>query len=289
VKAKKTGRNQFTSEYRRQMVRDGYTVLLQKSKTQCQPQPEVSSGSCCGSYTSKDAIHVPLEALQSSFGCGNPLKFAEVQEGQTVLDIGSGAGIDCFLAADRVGPSGRVIGLDMTPAMIEKARKIAGEKGYKNVEFRLGNAENIPVADASVDWIISNCVINLSPDKPAVFSEAYRVLKSRGRISISDIVLGMTLPDEILNSLEAYIGCLAGAIEEADYLNAMRQAGFSNVEVVSRFPYTAEHIRDWFREAGDAASCGCCSNSTEIAAFMDEYADQLAGNVWSAEIHALKR
>ena len=288
MKTKKNGESQFASDERHQEVRDGYTALLQKSETRCQLKTEAPSGSCCGNYTSKDAIHVPTEALQSSFGCGNPLKFTEIHEGQTVLDIGSGAGIDCFLAADRVGPSGKVIGLDLTPAMIDKARKIAREKGYEHVEFRLGTAENMPVEDASIDWIISNCVINLSLDKPAVFQEAYRVLKSYGKVSISDIVIGADLPDEILTSMEAYIGCLAGAIKEEDYLSAIRQAGFSNVEVVSRFPYTAEHIRGWFSDAGDAASSVCCSNSTPLTEFMDKYADKLAGNVWSAEIRAKK-
>lgn len=273
-----------STEQHRQVI-EGYTRVLNKSLQRSDSGEAGPKNSCCGGYTPDEILKIPEEAAKSSFGCGNPLKFADVREGQTVLDIGSGAGIDCFLAADRVGPRGRVIGLDMTPAMVEKARMIGAEKGYANVEFRLGTAERMPVEDSSVDWIVSNCVINLSPDKAAVFREASRVLKPDGRVSISDILIDEKLPDEILNSMEAYIGCLAGAIREADYLDAMRQAGLTDVRVTSRFVYDADTLRGWF---GGTGSCQCGSGTGSVAQFLDQYADQLANHVWSAEIEAVK-
>jgi arsenite methyltransferase len=263
-----------------QQVRDGYTEILKKS--------QAGSGCCststCGAYYNPaEVAELPAEAVQSSFGCGNPLKFAEVKEGQTVLDIGSGAGIDCFLAAQQVGPKGRVIGLDMTLAMIEKAGQIAREKGYANVEFRLGTADKMPVEDASVDWIISNCVINLAPDKPAVFREAFRILKPGGRVSISDIVLGVDLPPALRDSVEAYVGCLAGAIREEEYLAGMRAAGFSKVEVTSRLVYGAEQISTLVEEtAATRAKSSCCNIP------LEPWLKQFAGKVWSAEIKAQK-
>ncbi len=272
---------------RLQQVREGYTRLLHESQAVQEVRTRATS-SCCGIYSPEEVAALPKEAVQSSFGCGNPLKFAEVRAGQTVLDIGSGAGIDCFLAAEKVGPSGKVIGLDMTPAMIEKARQIAAEKGYRNVEFRLGTADRMPVEGGSVDWIISNCVINLAPDKPAVFREAFRVLKPGGRLQISDIVLGKELPAEVRNDLEAYLGCLAGAIREEDYLAAMRQAGLQQVEVTSRFTYAAEDLSSWLGGiSGEGSSC-CGGGNNELTRLAKKYASHLAGQVWSAEIRAVK-
>jgi SAM-dependent methyltransferase len=180
----------------------------------------------------------------ASAGCGNPLAIAELRPGEVVLDLGAGGGIDCFLAAKRVGPEGRVIGLDMTPDMIKLARRNAKKLGATNVEFRFGEMEEMPLPDESVDVIISNCVINLSPDKDAVFGEAYRVLRPGGRMSVSDIVVSGALPRAIRDRLDAWAGCIAGALEESDYLSKIRAAGFDRVEVLSRAHASAEDVLD---------------------------------------------
>lgn len=197
---------------------------------------------CCGDvleeigYTAEQAAAVP-EGANLGLGCGNPIAFAAIRPGETVLDLGSGAGIDCFLAARETGPGGRVIGVDMTPAMIEKARGNAVRAAAANVEFRLGEIEHLPVADASVDVVISNCVVNLSPDKPQVFREAFRALKPGGRLLVSDLVLTRPLTPELERDVDCYVGCIAGALLEADYLAAIRAAGFRDVEVVHRSRY----------------------------------------------------
>jgi len=175
-------------------------------------------------------------------GCGNPVALASLKEGEVALDLGSGAGFDCFLASSRVGAKGRVIGVDMTPEMLEKARENAAKGGYANVEFRLGEIENLPVADNQVDIIISNCVINLSPDKEQVFREAYRVLKPGGRLMVSDIVLLEKLPGTIQQSAAAYIGCLAGAALKEQYLAAIKQAGFRDVQVIDESSFGTDFI-----------------------------------------------
>jgi SAM-dependent methyltransferase len=180
-----------------------------------------------------------------SLGCGNPLAIAELQPGEVVLDLGSGGGIDCFLAARKVGPEGRVIGLDMTPDMIKLARRNAKKIGATNVDFRFGEMEEMPLPDESVDAIISNCVINLSPDKDAVFREAYRVLRPGGRMSVSDIVVDGDLPQIIRNQLDAWAGCIAGALDEAVYLDKIRAAGFEGVEVVSRDHADVDEGTEW--------------------------------------------
>lgn len=233
-------------------------------------------------YAEETLERLPQNAVENSFGCGNPLAFAEVQEGEVVLDIGSGAGIDCFIAAERVGASGRVIGVDFTPAMIARARDNARAAGAANVEFRLGDAETLPVEDESVDWVISNCVINLAPNKKKVFEEVSRVLKPGGRVSISDIVLGDDLPPSVASSIEALVGCVAGAIKETEYLNTMREAGLVDVQVTSRLMYDGEQVQGLVDEccSGTAAASpsSCASGS-----FGD-----LAGKVWSAKIVARK-
>src|SRR5439155_2783507 len=178
-----------------------------------------------------DAAAIP-EGADLGLGCGNPLADAGVKPGETVLDLGSGGGIDCFLAAREVGPGGHVIGVDMTPAMIERARANAVKSGVTNVEFRLGEIEHLPVADGSIDLVISNCVINLSPDKPAVFREALRALKPGGRLAVSDLVLTRPLSQQARNDVELYVGCVAGALLKDEYLDAMRSAGFGAVESV---------------------------------------------------------
>ncbi len=201
--------------------------------------------SCCGSstrghadaslgmgYTEEDLVNVP-EASNLGLGCGNPVALASLKEGEIVLDLGSGGGIDVFLAAKKVGPRGKAIGVDMTEDMINRAMITASKYGYENVEFQLGEIENLPLEDESVDVIISNCVINLSVDKQKVFHEAYRVLKPGGRIMISDLVTEGELPEEVRKSFDAWAGCIAGALEKNQYLTTIKRAGFQNVRIIS--------------------------------------------------------
>jgi ubiquinone/menaquinone biosynthesis C-methylase UbiE len=182
-------------------------------------------------YETDDLMSLPDDVTGLSLGCGDPVTLASLQPGQTVLDLGSGGGIDCFLAAKRVGETGRVIGVDMTAQMIEKARVNKAKMGVENVEFRLGEIEHLPVADETVDVVISNCVINLSPDKPQVFRDTFRVLRPGGRIAVSDIVTDGDLPAEIKNDLSAWAGCVAGAWDAKDYVAAIEAAGFVDVEL----------------------------------------------------------
>jgi SAM-dependent methyltransferase len=239
----------------RQHVRERYAGFAASSSPCCGPAP--SSCGCSPSpaagvspsgserigYESEDLAAIPAEA-DLGLGCGNPTGLADLTLGETVLDLGSGGGIDCFLAARAVGPQGRVIGVDMTPEMLDRARTAAASGGWDNVEFRLGEIENLPVADGSVDAIISNCVVNLSPDKPRVFREAHRVLQSGGRITVSDIVLAQDLPTPLLESVDAYVGCIAGAMLRDEYIDAIRQAGFGDVEIVSERPFDID-LDDW--------------------------------------------
>lgn len=187
-------------------------------------------------YTAEQAAAIP-EGANLGLGCGNPIAHAELKAGETVLDLGSGAGIDCFLAAREVGPTGRAIGVDMTHAMLERARGLAKKLGAANVEFRLGEIEHLPVADASIDAIISNCVVNLSPEKLQVFREALRVLAPGGRLVVSDLVLTRELTPEVRRNAELYAGCVAGASLEGEYLRLMREAGFDDVRVLERTGY----------------------------------------------------
>jgi SAM-dependent methyltransferase len=221
-------------------------------------QPKEQSG-CCGPseteaeaavaaarfYSDEEIGDLPESVTEASLGCGNPLAIASLRPGEVVLDLGSGGGIDCFLAARQVGPEGRVIGLDMTPDMIRLARRNAKKVGATNVDFRYGEMEDMPLADASVDVIISNCVINLSPDKDTVFGEAYRVLKPGGRMSISDMVVDGDLPASIRKSLDAWAGCIAGALDETVYLDKIRAAGFERVEVTSREMAEVDEVTEW--------------------------------------------
>ena len=188
-------------------------------------------------YSANELKSIPESAVMG-LGCGNPTVLADLKEGETVLDLGSGAGIDVFLSANKVGESGHVIGIDMTEEMIKKAEKIAKENGYKNVEFRLGEIENLPVKDSTVDVIISNCVINLSPDKLQTFKEAFRVLKPGGRLMVSDLVTEGALPDDIKKNYDAWGACIAGALEKNEYLETIKKAGFRDVEIVSQNRYT---------------------------------------------------
>jgi SAM-dependent methyltransferase len=188
-------------------------------------------------YTAEQMSAIP-QGANLGLGCGSPTAHAALAPGETVLDLGSGAGIDCFIAASEVGPHGRVIGVDMTPDMIDRARGNAAKAGHSNVEFRLGEIEHLPVADASVDVVISNCVVNLSPDKPQVFREALRVLRPGGRLVVSDLVLTRPLDPALQRNVELYVGCVAGAALEADYLRMIADAGFDRVTVLSRGAYT---------------------------------------------------
>ena len=230
----------------RKAVRNGYGKIAKNSGSCCLP------GASCGcggnsveklsqgiGYSPEEIQAVP-EGANLGLGCGNPLALASIREGETVLDLGSGAGFDAFLAARSVGKTGRVIGVDMTPEMLDKARENARKGRYENVEFRLGEIENLPAADHTVDIIISNCVINLSPDKERVFREAFRVLKPGGRLVVSDIVLLNRLPDALIESIEAYVGCVAGAVMKEDYLRAIGEAGFKNIDIVGEAVFPAE-------------------------------------------------
>jgi arsenite methyltransferase len=289
----------FSEQEIKGAVRKRYAGAIgQPASSCCGPapsQPLQIGGSCCGSarsepmegkfaavagYGDEELKRLPADAVQNSFGCGNPLAFVGVRAGQTVLDIGSGAGIDCLIAAERVGQIGKVIGLDMTPEMIERARQNAWEAGAKNVEFRLGEAEKMPVEDGTVDWLISNCVINLSPDKPTVFREVARVLKPGGRISISDIV-AEDLPAAIRQSRDAWTGCLAGAISEADYVSGLKDAGLRDVRVTSRIVYEAGQLQGLFASS-------CCGVSAEAGLDASALADAAAGKIWSARFEGIK-
>lgn len=190
-------------------------------------------------YSRSELTRIPQEAVMG-LGCGNPTAIAELGAGEVVLDLGSGAGVDVFLAADRVGPAGRVIGVDMTEEMVNRARGIARDHGYHNVEFRLGEIENLPVEDRSVDAVISNCVINLSPDKASVFREAYRVLKPGGRLMVSDIVSEEALPDRIKCDTYAWACCIGGALEQQEYLRQIAEAGFRDTQILFSKPYDLE-------------------------------------------------
>jgi SAM-dependent methyltransferase len=192
-------------------------------------------------YNEEELASVP-EGANLGLGCGNPTALASLNEGETVLDLGSGAGFDCFLAANAVGATGQVIGVDMTPEMIEKARENARKGGYRNVDFRLGELEHLPVADSSVDAMISNCVINLTPDKAAVFREAFRVLKPGGRLAVSDMVLLKELPDVVKQSVAAYVGCLSGAIMKDAYIATIRAAGFEDIRIVEESSFPLDYM-----------------------------------------------
>jgi len=264
-------------------VREGYAKIAREQTPCCG-----SSSSCCGSapadtiskrigYSEEELASVP-EGANLGLGCGNPLAIASLKEGETVVDLGSGAGFDCFLAAKEVGKNGRVIGVDMTPDMLDKARENALKGGYNNVEFRLGEIENLPVANDTADVIISNCVINLSTDKSKVFGEAFRILKPGGRISVSDIVLTKELPENIRNSVSAYIGCISGALLKDKYLETIDDAGFTDIKVTgeTHFPIglmandpTAQAI------AGDLN-------------FSQQELQGMADSVLSIKVHAVK-
>ncbi|MBU1912922.1 MAG: arsenite methyltransferase [Candidatus Omnitrophica bacterium] len=253
----------------KEYVKEGYGRIAQQEGLCC------PTSSCCGStnqaqdiskavgYSDSEMSAVP-EGANLGLGCGNPVAIASLKEGEAVLDLGSGAGFDAFLASPRVGEKGRVIGVDMTPEMIKKACANAKKGNYRNVEFRLGEIEKLPVEDNFVDVIISNCVINLSPDKRSVFKEAFRVLKPGGRLMVSDLVLVKDLPDAIKESIEAYVGCLAGAVMKNEYIRFIENAGFKDIKIINQSNYPV-----------DAMVC-------------DKGINNIADSVVSIKIHAIK-
>jgi ubiquinone/menaquinone biosynthesis C-methylase UbiE len=222
----------------KKQVRKAYSEIAERSSSCCGSSPDTISKSSIESYNKRigysdeELKSIPEEA-SLGVGCGNPVALSSLKEGEVVLDLGSGAGFDAFLAAKAVGERGKVIGVDMTEEMIEKARENTKKGGYKNVEFRLGEIENLPVEDNSIDVVISNCVINLSPDKENVFKEVYRVLRTNGRMLNADIVVTKLLPESILQSIEAYVSCIAGADLKEEYLEKIKKAGFKEVKILS--------------------------------------------------------
>lgn len=265
------------------LVKKSYGDIAKKGGSCCP-----SKGSCCGAapaedvsksigYTEDDLKAVPSGA-NLGLGCGNPIALASIKEGETVLDLGSGTGFDSFLAAAKVGKSGRVIGVDMTPEMIETARENAAKGNYSNVEFRLGELENLPVADGSIDVVISNCVINLVPDKKKAFEEAFRVLKPGGRLMVSDIVLLRSLPDFVMKSVAAYVGCISGAAMKESYLQAIKSAGFNEVTVIDESLFPLDCMAD------DLTGQSIAQNLKERA----EEIKKVEGSVVSIKVRGIK-
>lgn len=229
----------------KQIVREGYAKVVTQGVSCC------SNSSCCGSISlakdisksigySDEEMNIVPGGANLGLGCGNPVAIASLKEGDVVLDLGSGAGFDAFLASSKVGKTGRIIGIDMTLEMIEKARANAKKGNYANVEFRLGEIEKLPIENDSVDVIISNCVINLSPDKESVFREAFRVLRPGGRLMVSDLVLVKDLTDIIKESVEAYVGCISGAIMKDEYIGYIKKAGFQDIKIIGQTNYPIE-------------------------------------------------
>lgn len=262
-------------------VRERYAGFVTQNQSCC--GPATSCGCAPGEqsldlgYAAQDLQAVP-DGANLGLGCGNPVALASLKPGETVLDLGSGAGFDAFLASKRVGPGGRVIGVDMTPQMIERASALANTHGYANVEFRLGDIEALPVADATVDVIISNCVVNLTTDKAKTFREAFRVLKPGGRLMVSDLVLARPLPEAIRQDMDAYGACVAGALLKADYLQAIAAAGFTDVTVAGEKGFDLGMFSPELLEAAKQRHPGL--NAEELAA--------AAGSVLSVQVEARK-
>lgn len=274
------------NDEKRKDVSEDYTQAVKNPSSGCCSSP-VPKGVIVkfADYSSDEIAALPPEAVVNSFGCGNPLAFSEVRPGDVVLDLGSGAGIDLLLATKKVGPAGKVIGVDMTDAMIEKARENIAAAGLTNVEVRKGIIEDLPVDDDSVDWVISNCVINLSPEKPKVFAEIARVLKPGGRMLVSDIV-AESLPAEIAGNRRLYSTCLAGAIGEKAYLDGLRDAGLVEVEVKDRLVYDTSQIEAFIGSELQADGDGCCGGPADVLA--KNWAPQLQGKVASVKVFARK-
>jgi arsenite methyltransferase len=265
----------------------------------------VTTGSgCCGGgatevkgavallagYSDEELRTLPQDAASNAFGCGNPVAMSEIGEGEVVLDLGSGAGIDILLAARKVGPTGKVIGVDMTYEMLARAEENIAASGLDNVEVRKGIIEAMPVADAAVDWVISNCVINLSPEKPRVFAEIARVLKPGGRMLVSDIV-AEDLPEWVLESSELYSSCVSGAIGEQEYIAGLQAAGLTDVEVRARLVYDSSQLKAFVADDVAPLEQSCCAGSCcapEGKEQIEEGLQQVEGKIWSAKFFARK-
>ncbi len=249
------------------------------------------SSSCCNSaglgYSEEEILDLISDPELISFGCGNPLAFSEVREGDTVLDLGSGAGLDLLIAARKAGPSGRVIGIDMTDEMISRATKNIAQAGMDNVEVRKGIIEDIPVESGTVDWVISNCVINLSPEKERVFAEIYRVLKQGGQMLVSDIV-AEDLPEWLKNSERLYSSCIAGAISETDYIRGLEKAGLENVEIRERAEYGMEDIKAFIKTSAEIPLEIFEERGMDRAKTADHYGQVLSGKIFSLQFYARK-
>jgi len=234
---------QRTAEQLRTAVRERYAGIAIGGENSCCGDGDAIATSARLGYSQDELTAVP-QGANLGLGCGNPQAIANLKEGETVLDLGSGAGFDAFLASKAVGKTGQVLGVDMTHEMLQKARENATKIGADNVEFRLGEIEHLPVADNTVDVIISNCVVNLSPDKPQVYREAFRVLNSGGRLAISDVVAFGVMPDEVLNDLTSYTGCMAGASVISDLETILENAGFTDIRITPK-DESREVINDW--------------------------------------------
>jgi ubiquinone/menaquinone biosynthesis C-methylase UbiE len=278
------GGNKMKENEIKEKVKEGYAKIARGESGCCPPGDKIGGkesraedyGKTIG-YSLDELQSVP-EGVNLGVGCGNPVALASLQEGETVLDLGSGAGLDCFLAGRKVGQSGKVIGVDMTPEMVDRARRSAERGGYTNVEFRLGEIENLPVDDNSIDAVISNCVINLSPDKKKVFQEAFRVLKPGGRMMISDIVLTRELPRSIKESVEGYHACVSGAMVRDEYLCCIESAGFQGIKVIDQTPFPFDLL----------------TNDPTASAIIEEAkidpteAKEIAGTIVSLKVQAYK-
>ncbi len=256
--------------------------------TTCCDEPGAETPAAMTGYTPEELTHLPEDAIRHWLGCGNPLAFIDVNEGDTVLDLGSGAGLDILLGGQRVGPRGRVIGVDMTDEMIAKARQNIADAGVTNVEVRRGLIENLPIESESVDWVMSNCVINLSPEKDRVFAEIARVLKPGGRMLVSDIVVE-GLPEKLRDNRFLYNGCVAGAISESQYVAGLRAAGLIDVTVKSRVLYDSDQIETAIDEELDTvgkAADQCCGRRDSVQ--PHDVARSLVGGIWSCQFAARK-
>jgi len=272
----------------RKGVTQAYAKLVSSPATCCCGGSQKSTVAQMAGYTPEELANLPDDAVTNSFGCGNPMAFSGVKPGEVVLDLGSGAGIDLLVAAEKVGPQGRVIGVDMTDEMIARAKKNIEASGHKNVEVRKGIIEELPVEDSSVDWVISNCVINLSPEKERVFAEIARVLKPGGQVSVSDIVVE-DLPDWVRKNADLHNSCVAGAISEPEYIEGLERAGLEQVEVKDRLVYEKEQIEYLAGEAtppGEAA-LSCCG-APPPKELVSKAAESVAGKIVSAKFYARK-
>jgi SAM-dependent methyltransferase len=273
-----TSRNRANPEEVREAVSKGYTRVVKQSSGCCGSGPTRPEETAHRIGYSDEELQSAPEGSNLGVGCGNPTALASLRPGETVVDLGSGAGFDAFLAARAVGPTGRVIGVDMTDAMLEKARENARKGRFTNVEFRKGTIEDLPIEDESIDVIISNCVINLSPEKDRVFRDAFRVLRPGGRLMISDIVLERPLPTEIANDLDAYLGCIGGASLRSEYLELIEKAGFREVNIVRE-----ANVSDAFT-LDQPQSCDCAG---QVAPEGEDLRSFLA-NVTSVHVEAVK-